>query len=342
MIAVTDDWHHRIVVIDPHTKRIVWSYGHLGVARHAPATSTSRTGSICCPAAAPGRRAAPRVGTRRRAAAAGHPDRVACRRLSHAICGRACREGVSSLRAGSSAARRPQVLTGPPGHLASLGPPAHAGPRCGGRARRRTGSTCSAAGRRPRPTPSFASIRRRGRRRVRRISTSRSRTSARRSSARTPYLVGGYTGSRFASAVLRYLGAGRTTTAARLPAGLRYAGVAALGGKIYVAGGLTTAGETTAVYAVDPRTGRSGGIATLPTPSAYGRSSPSTGRPLPDRRQDGRRDAARHGSPHRPGIGTRPAVATLPRPLAEPAAVARAGDVIVVGGENSNAVYRLG
>jgi hypothetical protein len=29
MIAATDDWHHRIVVIDPRTKRVVWSYGHL-------------------------------------------------------------------------------------------------------------------------------------------------------------------------------------------------------------------------------------------------------------------------------------------------------------------------
>jgi hypothetical protein len=31
MIAVSDDWHHRIVVIDPRTKTIVWSYGHDGV-----------------------------------------------------------------------------------------------------------------------------------------------------------------------------------------------------------------------------------------------------------------------------------------------------------------------
>ena len=28
MVAVTDDWHHRVVVIDPRTKKIVWSYGH--------------------------------------------------------------------------------------------------------------------------------------------------------------------------------------------------------------------------------------------------------------------------------------------------------------------------
>jgi hypothetical protein len=29
LIAATDDWHHRVVLIDPHTKRIVWQYGHL-------------------------------------------------------------------------------------------------------------------------------------------------------------------------------------------------------------------------------------------------------------------------------------------------------------------------
>lgn len=29
MIAITDDWHHRVLVVDPHTKRVVWSYGHL-------------------------------------------------------------------------------------------------------------------------------------------------------------------------------------------------------------------------------------------------------------------------------------------------------------------------
>lgn len=28
-IAATDDWHHRVVLIDRRTKQIVWSYGHL-------------------------------------------------------------------------------------------------------------------------------------------------------------------------------------------------------------------------------------------------------------------------------------------------------------------------
>jgi hypothetical protein len=35
MLAVTDDWHHRVVLIDPHRKRIVWQYGHLGQAGRA-------------------------------------------------------------------------------------------------------------------------------------------------------------------------------------------------------------------------------------------------------------------------------------------------------------------
>ncbi|HEY2542486.1 MAG TPA: hypothetical protein VGH92_05485, partial [Gaiellaceae bacterium] len=29
MIAITDDWHHRVVVVNPRTKKVVWSYGHL-------------------------------------------------------------------------------------------------------------------------------------------------------------------------------------------------------------------------------------------------------------------------------------------------------------------------
>jgi hypothetical protein len=36
MIAATDDWHHRVVVIDPKTKTIVWQYGHDGAPGSAP------------------------------------------------------------------------------------------------------------------------------------------------------------------------------------------------------------------------------------------------------------------------------------------------------------------
>jgi hypothetical protein len=35
-IAVTDDWHHRVVLISRQTKRIVWQYGHNGQPGSAP------------------------------------------------------------------------------------------------------------------------------------------------------------------------------------------------------------------------------------------------------------------------------------------------------------------
>ena len=36
MIAATDDWHHRVVVIDRSTKRIVWQYGHFDAPGNGP------------------------------------------------------------------------------------------------------------------------------------------------------------------------------------------------------------------------------------------------------------------------------------------------------------------
>jgi hypothetical protein len=35
-VLATDDYHDRVIVIDPHTNRIVWQYGHTGVAGSAP------------------------------------------------------------------------------------------------------------------------------------------------------------------------------------------------------------------------------------------------------------------------------------------------------------------
>ena len=36
MIALTDDWNHRVLVMNPRTKKVVWSYGHLGSPGSAP------------------------------------------------------------------------------------------------------------------------------------------------------------------------------------------------------------------------------------------------------------------------------------------------------------------
>jgi hypothetical protein len=77
------------------------------------------------------------------------------------------------------------------------------------------------------------------------------------------YLVGGYTGTEFATAILR----DGTHVVARLPRGTRYAGVAAIGRTIYVAGGLTTSGASRAIYAVTGSHVKQ--IGTLPKPEDH-------------------------------------------------------------------------
>ena len=155
------------------------------------------------------------------------------------------------------------------------------------------------------------------------------------------YLVGGYTGTRFASAVLRYAGAGRTVTVARLPTGLRYAGAAALDGIIYVAGGLSTTGETAAVVAVDPVRGSVRRVATLPAPNAYGALVAFHGALFLFGGKTATGTAVATILRIDPGAHRVTAAGRLPRGLAEPAAVSRARDVVVVGGEGSRAVLSL-
>ena len=36
LIAANDDYGDRVILIDPRTRRIVWQYGHTGVASSAP------------------------------------------------------------------------------------------------------------------------------------------------------------------------------------------------------------------------------------------------------------------------------------------------------------------
>ena len=82
------------------------------------------------------------------------------------------------------------------------------------------------------------------------------------------YLVGGFTGTEFATAIIRYnLYDGSTSVPTRLPHATRYAGVTLLRRTIYVVGGLTTAGPTRNIYAVKRDTVSL--IAKLPKPEAH-------------------------------------------------------------------------
>ena len=142
------------------------------------------------------------------------------------------------------------------------------------------------------------------------------------------YLVGGYTGTQFATAIFRYRPA---ATIARLPTGTRYAGVAAIGRTIYVAGGLTTAGATSAVYAVS----LSGGlrrIATLPALEDHAGLAALGGRLY---LVSGRRVLAIDPKSRKVTVAAR-----LPVSLSDPTATTVGNQIIVTGG-GTNGVWSL-
>ena len=47
LIAINDDYNHRVVLVDPKTDRIVWQYG-TGVAGAGSDSCPIPTGSTCC------------------------------------------------------------------------------------------------------------------------------------------------------------------------------------------------------------------------------------------------------------------------------------------------------
>jgi DNA-binding beta-propeller fold protein YncE len=86
----------------------------------------------------------------------------------------------------------------------------------------------------------------------------------------TAYVIGGFTGSEWLNTVVAWRPGSRAHVVARLPTAVRYAAVAAAGGKIVVAGGSLpngTAGDAVLVF--DPATGRVARVARLPAPTTH-------------------------------------------------------------------------
>lgn len=341
MIAANDDYNHRIIVIDPRTKRIVWQYGRTGVAGTAPGFLNKPDGLDLLPGAgtaAPAQKAlrkaappvqtkpSPRLRVRRVGSLPASASRVAAVALPD---GRIL--ALGGLVAGSSS---DQILRGPPANLRAAGhlpTPTHDAAAAlvarsaylfgGGEA------VSSPAVVRINPASGAATP-------AGTLGEPLSDLGAATVAGKT-YLVGGYTGTRFATAVLRFRPGRAPALVTRLPAGLRYAGVAALDGKIYVAGGLTTAGETRQVLAVDPARRTVTRVATLPEPLAHVALAPLGSRLL----------LVGGGSSRvlsiDPQARTVKNAGRLPAALADPTAVALNGHVFVLGG-GTNAVYELG
>ena len=321
MIAITDDWHHRVVVVNPRTKKVVWSYGHLNSPSSAPGYLNKPDGLDLLPAV-PGQVKAARKTLVRVQRIGSLPETLA---KASAVALPGGKLLVLGGETGGSSTD--QVLLGSPQRLRPAGRlpvPTHdaAAALLGADALLFGGGQASstdaivrvdagtgrarAAGTLDEPLSDLGAAVVRGK----------------------AYLVGGYTGARYASAILRYDGGGRTTTAGRLPAGTRYAGVAALGETIVVAGGLTPAGATSAVYTVDPRTHRVRRTATLPAREAHAGMAALGGALY----LVGGREILRIEN------GSVTTAARLPVSLADPAVVALGGRIVIVGG-GTDGVY---
>ncbi|HEY2326887.1 MAG TPA: hypothetical protein VGH52_05325 [Gaiellaceae bacterium] len=265
MIAANDDYNHRVIVIDPKTKRIVWQYGHTGVASAASGYLNKPDGIDLLPAAttAHGVLAAKKTTARLRVTRVGSLPAATSRIAAVALPGGRIM-ALGGLVNGTSST---QILSGTPGHLRQVGSlpiPTHDDAAVvlapyvyllgGGQV-----------------TSSDAIVRVSLKGRARHVGSLGEPLSdlGATTIGNTAFIAGGYTGAKYATGILAFHG-GTPKLVARLPVGLRYAGVAALGGKLYVAGGVRPTGvDSNAVYSFDARTHTVRRVATLPAPVAH-------------------------------------------------------------------------
>jgi hypothetical protein len=337
LIAINDDWRHRVILVDPATNRIVWQYGHTDVASSAAGYLNKPDGMDFLPAAggtvAPSQTEAEKAVVRHdRLTKIGSLPTATSRASVVSLAG----NRIAVLGGLVNAASTATVLAGRPDRLAQVGslPSAThdaAAVMVDGRIRVYGGGTASSVPDVMQIDPaSWVSSR------LRPLDEPLSDLGAAVISGHV-YLVGGYTGSRFATAILRVEPGDRTSVVMRLPSGLRYAGVAPYRGSIYVAGGLTPSGPSKAIYRIDVRRRSVEQIGSLPRPTADAPLVASDGA-LWLVGGDGSRDVLRID----PGTGAVSVTARLPHPLAN-AAATRLGDgrIVIVGGTGSVDVWSL-
>ena len=122
------------------------------------------------------------------------------------------------------------------------------------------------------------------------------------------YLAGGWTGEKYATAVLRFTPPDKVELVARLPDGVRSPAVVRLGHTLYVAGGRTSRGLSRGVYAVDLSSGAVTRLGLLPKGGRGSAARLVRHGALPARRNRrlgeglgrGRPDRPRHGSARPP------------------------------------------
>jgi hypothetical protein len=290
LIAINDDYRHRVVLISMRTKRIVWQYGHTDAAGRRPGYLNTPDGLDLLHTAAAQRR--PGV---RSLLSATHPSAhvavppvsrrgtVAVRSLPYRLPAPVQREvavaeGRDVLIAGGldgtgRSTKGVFRLDPSSGRVTSVGtvPQAFhdaAGALLGHRLFIFGGGAAQSSA----SVQQFDLRTRRGG-----IASHLPRALSDLSSAtlgNAVYLVGGYDGRIPRREIYRTTDGLHFTLAGRLPLGLRYAAVTAVGTSLVIAGGVSSSGATASVYAFDPAAGRSRLLGRLP--SAVGHASAVT------------------------------------------------------------------
>jgi outer membrane protein assembly factor BamB len=344
LIAVNDDYRHRVVVINPRLGRIVWQYGHTDVPGSAPGYLHTPDGMDLLPVAAArrlslapaavhhARPAAPAAaGLRFHVAPFSLPAPVQ-REVAVPYGGRVLIAG--GLDASQQSASGVFALSLPGGGLRSLGrvPVAFhdaAGALIGGRLVVFGGGAATSTANVQSFTHGAGAV-------VAHLPRPLSDLSA-ATVGGTTYLVGGYDGASPQTSIYATRDGRRFHLAGRLPVGLRYAGAAALGSALVVAGGETAAGPSDAVYRLDPASGRVSVLAHLP--QAVGHAATFT---LGDSvyvaggttANGSTATAVERIDAHGRVTRERP----LPRPVSDTAAVVAGGHVWLVGGAAGRAL----
>jgi Kelch motif len=284
LIAVNDDYRDRVVLIDIHTHRIVWQYGHSDTKGRRPGYLNTPDGMDLLPAkqalstpelrlllrrAATHRRPTRATGPIRAFPIHTAPFRLPApieRTVAVAWRGRILIAG--GLDTSGQSAAGVFALNAASGRLASLGAlpqPVHdaAGAVIGGRLYVFGGgaATSSDAVQAFDPTSRHGTI-------AGRLPRPLSDLVAARLDAVT-YLIGGFDGRTPRPEILATRDGHRFTVAGRLPLGLRYPAVCSAGGKLMIVGGQTASGASSAVYRFDPASGKTTLLGRLPAPVAH-------------------------------------------------------------------------
>jgi N-acetylneuraminic acid mutarotase len=153
----------------------------------------------------------------------------------------------------------------------------------------------------------------------------------------TAYVVDGYTGTRAVNTIVAWQPGRAARVVARTPQPLRYAAVAAIGGKLVIAGGSTPSAASRDILELDPAGGGVRRIGQLPRTLTHAAAVP-LGRYV---YVIGGRGATPGTPADRifavdPATGHVTAAGRLPRPLSDVSAAAIGNAILVAGGRDTS------